>query len=172
MASGNQRGTQLFTQKDFEPVVPWKRRSPRNRNEPITIAYSNPEFGGTEDNNKRSTTKEVRQLIHSLKEIITHQTTVIESTKVEILEVKHDQKFLQYQNERLHTLPQKHPIWNTLLRVQRRRNNLGSYARLPLAEALKAMNLERLWQIEMVDPTPLPPWRQEVSSKIETGRPQ
>lgn len=68
---------------------------------------------------------------------------------------------------RLHTLPQKHPIWNTLLRAQRRRNNLGTYARFPLAEALKTMNLERLREIEMIDPTPLPPWRPEVFSKIE-----
>ncbi|OOQ87565.1 hypothetical protein PEBR_15599 [Penicillium brasilianum] len=64
-------------------------------NEATTVAYSKPEFGTFEDNNGRVTTKEVRQLINSLKEIITHQTTVIESTKAEILEVKHDQNVLQ-----------------------------------------------------------------------------
>jgi hypothetical protein len=42
---------------------------------------------------------EVRQLINSLKEIITHQTTVIESTKAEISEVKHDRNVLRDQNE-------------------------------------------------------------------------
>jgi ribonuclease HI len=68
---------------------------------------------------------------------------------------------------RLHTLPQKHPIWSTLLRAQRRRDNIGSYARFPLAEALKTMNLERLREIEMIDPTPLPPWRPEVFARIE-----
>lgn len=56
---------------------------------------------------------------------------------------------------------------NTLLRAQRRRNNLGSYSRFPLAEALKTMNLERLREIKMIDPAPLPPWRPEGFSKIE-----
>ncbi|KAJ5135377.1 reverse transcriptase [Penicillium bovifimosum] len=68
---------------------------------------------------------------------------------------------------RLHTLPQKHPIWDTLLRAQRRRNNVRSRARFPLAEALKTMSLERLHELEMIDPTPLPPWRTEAFSKIE-----
>ena len=68
---------------------------------------------------------------------------------------------------RLHTLPRKHPIWDALLRAHRRRNNIGSYARFPLAEALKTMDLERLREIEMIDPTPLPPWRSEAFSKIE-----
>jgi ribonuclease HI len=68
---------------------------------------------------------------------------------------------------KLHTLPRKHPIWDTLLRAQRRRNNIGSYARFPLAEALKTMSLERLRELEMIDPTPLPPWRTEAFSTIE-----
>ncbi|KAI3093180.1 hypothetical protein CBS147333_10127 [Penicillium roqueforti] len=68
---------------------------------------------------------------------------------------------------RLHTLPQKHPIWSALRRGQRRRNNRGSFARFPLSEALKTMNLERLQEIEMIDPTPLPPWRKEAFSEIE-----
>jgi hypothetical protein len=66
------------------------------------VAHSNPEFASSEDNNGRVTTKEIRQLINSLKEIINHQTTVIESTKAEILEVKHDQDVLRDQNEKLH----------------------------------------------------------------------
>jgi ribonuclease HI len=68
---------------------------------------------------------------------------------------------------KLHTLPGKHPIWNTLLRAQRRRNNIGTSARFPLAEALKTMSIERLHELEMIDPTPLPPWRTEAFSKIE-----
>ncbi|KAJ5513135.1 hypothetical protein N7463_002687 [Penicillium fimorum] len=67
---------------------------------------------------------------------------------------------------RLHTL-QKHPIWSALRRAQRRRNNRGSFARFPLSEALKTMNLERLQEIEMIDPTPLTPWRKEAFSEIE-----
>jgi septal ring factor EnvC (AmiA/AmiB activator) len=48
------------------------------------------------------TTKEIRQLISSLKEVIAYQTTVIESTKAELLEVKHDQNVLRDQNEKLY----------------------------------------------------------------------
>ncbi|THC94138.1 hypothetical protein EYZ11_006387 [Aspergillus tanneri] len=66
---------------------------------------------------------------------------------------------------RLHTLPRKHPIW--ALRAQRRRNNVRSRARFPLAEALKTLNLERLHDLEVIDPTPLPPWRTEAFSEIE-----
>jgi hypothetical protein len=100
--TNNQRRAKLFTRDDFVPIVPRKRRSPRNCNETTTIAYSNPEFGGSEDNNGRVTTKEVRQLINSLKEIINNQTTLIESTKAELQEVKHDQNVLQEQNNKLH----------------------------------------------------------------------
>lgn len=82
--TNNQRETRLFTRDDFVPIVPRKRRSPRNSNEATTIAYSNPEFRGSEDNNGQVTTKEVRQLINSLKEIINNQTTLIESTKAEL----------------------------------------------------------------------------------------
>ncbi|KAJ9481485.1 hypothetical protein VN97_g11991 [Penicillium thymicola] len=68
---------------------------------------------------------------------------------------------------RLHTLPRDHPIWSALPRAQKRRNNVGSYARFPLAEALKTMNLERLDELETIDPRPLPPWRLDAFSEIE-----
>lgn len=55
-----------------------------------------------EEGTGRVTTCEVRQLIDTLKDIITHQTTLTQSTKTELQEVKHDQKALQTQNERLH----------------------------------------------------------------------
>ncbi|KAI2867039.1 hypothetical protein CBS11852_11467 [Aspergillus niger] len=67
----------------------------------------------------------------------------------------------------LHTLPRKHPIREVLLRARRRRDNVGSHARFPLAEALKTMNLERLDDLEMIDPAPQPPWRAEAFSKID-----
>lgn len=68
---------------------------------------------------------------------------------------------------RLHTLPRDHPIWDTLFRAQKRRNNIGSYARFPLAEALKTMDLDRLNKLEMINPRPLPPWRTEAFTEIE-----
>jgi hypothetical protein len=67
---------------------------------------------------------------------------------------------------RLHTLPRDHPIWDTLSRAQKRRNNIGSHARFPLAEALKTMNVDRLNELEMIDPRPLPPWRREAFADI------
>ncbi|OKP09527.1 hypothetical protein PENSUB_5118 [Penicillium subrubescens] len=98
-----QRGTAIFTRENFEPsIVPRKRRSPRHGDEITTIARSNPEFANTEDSTGRVTTKEIRQLISSLKEVIAYQTTVIESTKAELLEVKHDQNVLRDQNEKLY----------------------------------------------------------------------
>lgn len=70
---------------------------------------------------------------------------------------------------RLHTLPREHPIWSALSRAQKRRNNIGSYARFPLAEALKTMNVDRLNDLETIDPRPLPPWRAEAFTEIEIG---
>ncbi|KAK9847341.1 Endonuclease/exonuclease/phosphatase [Penicillium brevicompactum] len=69
----------------------------------------------------------------------------------------------------LRTLPREHPIWDTLPRAQRHRNNIGSYARFPLAEALKTMDLERLSELETIDPRPLPPWRLDPFVEIDVG---
>jgi ribonuclease HI len=68
---------------------------------------------------------------------------------------------------RLHTLPRDHLIWTTLLRAQKRRNNIRSYARFPLAEALKTMDLDRLNELETIDPQPLPPWCGDAFAGIE-----
>ncbi|KAJ6185551.1 reverse transcriptase [Penicillium mononematosum] len=68
---------------------------------------------------------------------------------------------------RLHTLPRDHPIWSALSRPQNRRNNVGSNARFPLAEALKTMDVDRLNELEMIDPRPLPPWRKDAFTEIE-----
>ncbi|KAI2732880.1 hypothetical protein DTO013E5_9601 [Penicillium roqueforti] len=70
---------------------------------------------------------------------------------------------------RLHTPPRAHPIWSALSRAQNRRNNVGSYARFPLAEALKTMDVDRLNELETIDPSPLPPWRANAFSEIELG---
>lgn len=101
--TNTQGTTDLFSLENFEPsIVPRKRRQPRHGDEAAAGPRSNPEFASASDTNGRVTTKEVRRLIDSLKEIITHQTALIESTKAEILEVKHDQNVLQAQNEKLH----------------------------------------------------------------------
>lgn len=68
---------------------------------------------------------------------------------------------------RLHTLPCDHPIWSALLRAQKRRDNIRSYSRFPLAEALKNMDLERLDRLEAIDPRPLPLWRSEAFTEVQ-----
>ncbi|KAL2696035.1 hypothetical protein AAEP93_003335 [Penicillium crustosum] len=68
---------------------------------------------------------------------------------------------------RLHTLPRDHPMWSALVRAQNRRNNVGSYSRFPLAEALKTMEVNRLNELETIDPRPLPPWRANSFTDIE-----
>lgn len=70
---------------------------------------------------------------------------------------------------KLHTLPHSHPIRSALSRAQKRRNNIGTSSRFPLAEALKTMNLERLDELETIDPSPLPPWRTEPLTEVEIG---
>jgi hypothetical protein len=62
---------------------------------------------------------------------------------------------------RLHTPPRDHPIWDTLSR-----NNVGLHACFPLAEALKTMNVDRLNELEIIDPRTLPPWRGEAFAEI------
>ena len=68
---------------------------------------------------------------------------------------------------RLHTLPRDHPIWSALQRAQRRRDNMRSRYRFPLAETLKTMDPSRLATLETIDPRPLPPWRAEAFAEIE-----
>jgi hypothetical protein len=63
---------------------------------------SNPEFTNPADNNWRVTTKEVRQLIDGLKEIIAHQISVTESTRTKLQEVIEDKQTLKSQNKELH----------------------------------------------------------------------
>jgi len=46
---------------------------------------------------------------------------------------------------------------------------VGSYARFPLAEALKTMDVDKLNELETIDPRPLPPWRVNPFAEIEIG---
>ena len=86
-----------FSVEDFQPRVPTDPHpdSPKERRR------SGDAFAPSESTG-RVTTREVWKLIDSLKYIIHHQTALIESTKAELEEVKHDQNVLQEQNEKLH----------------------------------------------------------------------
>lgn len=66
----------------------------------------------------RITTREVWKLIDSLKDIINHQITLIESTKSELEEVKHDQNVLCEQNKKLYE--EAEPCKHRLKRARRR----------------------------------------------------
>lgn len=94
--TNTQETTNSFTTEDFQPrvtgitpLIPNKR------------TRSGESFTPTEGTG-RVTTREVWKFIDSLKDIIHHQTALIESTKTEIQEVRHDQNVLQEQNEKLH----------------------------------------------------------------------
>jgi hypothetical protein len=85
-----------FSVEDFQPRVPI---------EPLPESRKRTRSGDAftpSESTSRITTREVWKLIDSLKLIIHHQTALIESTKAEIEEVKHDQNILRDQNEKLH----------------------------------------------------------------------
>lgn len=86
---------------DYKPLVsPCKRRQLRQGDEFISTPWPNFDFAG--EPTGPVTTKEVWKLINTLKDIIHHQTTLIESTQSELQEVKHNQNILQDQNEKLY----------------------------------------------------------------------
>ena len=81
-------------------TAPRTRRQARPSDGHITATRSETTRSG--DNNGRVTTRDICRLIEGLKETIAYQTELIQSTKNELLEVKHDQNVLQTQNEKLH----------------------------------------------------------------------
>lgn len=46
---------------------------------------------------------------------------------------------------------------------------MGSYACFPLAEALKTMDVDRLNELETIDPRPVSPWRLDAFTETEHG---
>lgn len=82
--------------EDFQPRVPIEPLPESRKRTRSDCAFTPVESTG------RVTTREVWKLIDSLKLIIHHQTALIESTKTEIEEVKHDQNVLRDQNEKLY----------------------------------------------------------------------
>ncbi|OQE00248.1 hypothetical protein PENVUL_c055G06446 [Penicillium vulpinum] len=81
-------------------TAPRTRRQARPSDGHTTATRSETTSSG--DNNGRVTTRDICRLIEGLKETIAYQTELIQSTKNELLEVKHDQNVLQTQNEKLH----------------------------------------------------------------------
>lgn len=102
--TNSQETTSIFSEELFQPTLPLTQRlgkRRRNGSVSVTIPIANPEFAGLEAGSGRVTTKEVWRLIDSFKEIITHQTNVIESARAEILEIKTEQQTLKSQNAEL-----------------------------------------------------------------------
>ena len=44
---------------------------------------------------------------------------------------------------------------------------MGLYTYFPLVEALKTIDIDRLNELETIDPHPIPPWRTDMFSEIE-----
>jgi hypothetical protein len=92
----NTQETTNFSVEDFQPRV---------TNIPTRVARKrgrHNESYAPEESTGRVTTREVWKLIDELKDIIHRQTALIESTKAELQEVKHDQNVLHEQNQKLH----------------------------------------------------------------------
>ncbi|OGE46982.1 hypothetical protein PENARI_c080G09532, partial [Penicillium arizonense] len=85
-----------FSVEDFQPRVSIDAGQTIGKRTRNGEAYTPTEGTG------RITTREVWKLIDNLKDIIHRQTTLIESTKADLEEVKHDQNVLREQNDRLH----------------------------------------------------------------------
>lgn len=96
--TNTQNTTVSFSVEDFQPRV--TIGSPGSPSESRKRTRSGDAFTPSE-NSGRVTTKEVWKLIGTLKDIIRHQTAVIEATQSELQEVKHNQNVLQEQNEKL-----------------------------------------------------------------------
>lgn len=85
-----------FSVEDFQPRVSIDAGQIIGKRTRNGEAYTPAEGTG------RITTREVWKLIDNLKDIIHRQTRLIESTKANLEEVKHDQNVLREQNDRLH----------------------------------------------------------------------
>ncbi|KAJ9481484.1 hypothetical protein VN97_g11989, partial [Penicillium thymicola] len=83
-------------------TAPRTRRQARPSDGHTISARSHAETTSTGDHNGRVTTREIWRLIDGLKETIAYQTELIQSTKNELLEVKHEQSVIHTQNENLH----------------------------------------------------------------------
>ncbi|EGD99960.1 hypothetical protein TESG_08624 [Trichophyton tonsurans CBS 112818] len=67
---------------------------------------------------------------------------------------------------RLYTLPSNHPVQDVLARSRRRSRHVGTGPRLPMAETMKTMDLERLELLETIDPNPPAPWDPPIFETI------
>ena len=67
---------------------------------------------------------------------------------------------------RLCTLPQDHPPPKVMERVKRRITRQGSQPRLAIAETAKTMDIEAMETLEIIDPTPPPPWTRPTFDKV------
>lgn len=65
------------------------------------------------------------------------------------------------------TLPEGHPVQKVLERMKKRCIRKGTCAKLPLAEAIKTMDVEFAQNLETIDPRPLVPWRQRAFEAID-----
>lgn len=92
----NTQETTVFSVEDFQPRV---------NNIPTRVTRKSGQHNGSyarQETTGRVTTREVWRLIDELKNINHRQTALIESTKAEVQEVKHDQNVLHEQSQKLH----------------------------------------------------------------------
>jgi chromosome segregation ATPase len=86
----------------LEPrIAPRTRRQTRLEDDHADASSQATEHVDAGANNRRVTTKEIRKIIEHLQHSIDEQTALIQATRTELREVKHNQNELQTQNEKL-----------------------------------------------------------------------
>lgn len=82
-------------------TAPRTRRRAREEDDQTHAVPASTEPTNASTSSGRVTTKEIRQIIEHLRHTIDEQTTLIQATRTELKQVKHNQNELQAQNKKL-----------------------------------------------------------------------
>lgn len=99
----NTQGEPAILVENSQPTNPSTRLRKRQRNNSSAFTEFNTANNSahTGDNNGRVTNQEARLFFNSFKEVLAHQTSIIEAARAEIREIKNEQQVLKNQNAEL-----------------------------------------------------------------------
>lgn len=102
LARNTRRSGAIDASDTLEPrIAPRTRRQTRQEDDYAEASAQAAEPADTGASHGRVTTKEIRKIIEQLQHTIDEQTALIQATRTELREVKHNQNELQTQNEKL-----------------------------------------------------------------------
>lgn len=102
LTRNTRQSTAIDAPENPEPrIAPRTRRQTHSEEDNAHANSSSAEPDNYRTNNGRVTTKEIRQIVDRLQHTIDKQTVLIQATRTEPREVKHNQSELQAQNEML-----------------------------------------------------------------------